>query len=83
MTDQAMRHVLAFLFVAGFLGTLGALLFVLGFTDVSVADGPFLTLLTAMTGLLGGQLNGVTEFYFGSSSGSKDKTAALSQSKGA
>jgi len=62
--------ILASAIILGFFGVLAAMMF------VEPPEGVREVLLT-LTGLLGGAVSSVVAFYFGSSSGSKAKTAIL------
>ncbi|WP_422073841.1 hypothetical protein [Tranquillimonas rosea] len=79
--DARARHkgalfpmVLAGVIIAGFFAVLGTLMFVAPPTGMR-------EVLIALIGLLGGAVSSVTQFYFGSSQGSKDKTALMAGGK--
>jgi len=63
---------LTILFVLGYFGILGALFF----SDIVIPDSKQL-ILNVLLGVLTAGVSSILQFWFGSSSGSKDKTAKL------
>lgn len=72
MSDQIARHCIAALIVLGFFASLSAMLFLPIPESVKGMLQPMVSILSAL-------VVGVGHYYFGSSSGSKDKTAAMAK----
>jgi len=65
------NKILAYLVTAGFFAVLGV------FAFGNITAGPSMTVLNIMVGSLGTSWVAIIGYYFGSSKGSKDKTAAM------
>lgn len=72
MADRTMQNILALVIVVGFIGMM------LFWTVVPPPENPsVLGMMQILLGLLGAAATAVTSYYFGSSSGSKDKDTTI------
>ena len=71
-TDKTMQNILAFVIVGSFIGMM------VFWTIIPPPDNPnVLGMMQVLLGLLGAAATAVTAYYFGSSTGSKDKDTAI------